>query len=269
MIDLLRNYLTNIEFHQRLNALREYLQWIILQAIDDVGYRKNMAFVGGTCLRIVYGTSRFSEDLDFSLLKPSDYNTYELNTAILKRLERLNLTVESTSVKDQKNVASFFIRFNNLLEPLGLTPNKNQKLSIKLEVDKRPPEGAVIEEYLFQKQIIFNINHHNLPSLFATKLHALLFRNYEKGRDYYDLLFFLGKKTKPILDLFQNAVKQTHPDIIFPDMESVVKAVHNKIENMDTKRIINDIQPILLNPEEAKFLTKDILLKSLKQANFV
>lgn len=59
MIDPIRKHLETLPSHQRLNGLREYLQRLLLQGIDDGGYRKKLAFTGGTALRIIYGTARF------------------------------------------------------------------------------------------------------------------------------------------------------------------------------------------------------------------
>lgn len=265
MIEILRTHLASYPPHQQLNALREYIQWLILQTMDDAGFRTHLAFTGGTCLRVVFGLPRFSEDLDFSLVVKKGYDTRQLNAALLRRLGLRGLETESSAIKDQKTVASFFLRFEGLPHALGLSPMKSEKLSIKIEVDTRPHPGAVVEEYLFQEPILFMVNHLDLPSLFATKIHAILFRGYDKGRDYYDLFFFLRKKVTPSLRLFQAAVRQTHPETAFPSLESVFKAVHDKLEGMDEKRILRDVGPFLLNPEEERYLRRDLLLKSLDQ----
>ncbi len=165
-------------------------------------------------------------------------------------------------------IDSFFLRFGGLLHSLKLSPIKTEKLSIKVEVDTRPPAGGVVKEYLFQEPILFMINHYDLPSLFATKLHAFLFRGYDKGRDYYDVFFFLRKKIIPSLPLFQAAVRQTQADLVFPTLESVIEAVRNKLQGMDEKQILRDVAPFLLNPEEERFLKREFLLKSLEQAYF-
>src|SRR3989344_3097033 len=211
MIDLLAERLKPVAPHLKLNSAREYLQWTLLQGIDDAGCWANLAFTGGTALRVVFGNKRFSEDLDFSLVKREGYDTGDLCRALLQRLERLSLKAGASDVKDRKAVGSFFIRISNLLHPLGIAREKGQKLSIKIEVDKNPPAGGRVEEYLFQDPILFYVNHYDLPSLFATKLHAFLFRGYDKGRDYYDLLFLLGRKARPNLSVFRNAVRHTHP----------------------------------------------------------
>ena len=266
MIDVLRSHISGVDPQNRLNAVREYLQWLVLQALDDSGYRKNLAFTGGTCLRVVFGIHRFSEELDFSLVQRKGFDIHALNEALLRRMGLLGLKAESGSIKDSNTVASFFLSFGELLQPLGLSPMKSEKLAIKFEVDTRPPRGGHVEEFLFQDPILFLINHFDLPSLFATKLHALLFRGYDKGRDYYDLFYFLRKKTVPSLALFQAAVKQTHPDLSFPSQESIVSAIREKLEAMDEKKLLRDVGPFLLEPGEDRFLKRDILVGSLRQA---
>ncbi len=124
-----------------------------------------------------------------------------------------------------------------------------------------------MQEFLFQDPILFMINHFDPPSLFATKLHAFLFRGYDKGRDYYDLFFFLGKKTIPSLPLFQAAVRQTHPTLEFPSLISILGAVREKLVGMDEKKVLMDVRPFLLDPGEERYLKRDMLLKSLDQSS--
>lgn len=266
MLEVLRAHVSAAPSHQQLNALREYLQWIILQALDDTGYRGHLAFTGGTCLRVVFGINRFSEDLDFSVVHRNGFDMRAMNAAVLRRLSRLGLEPESSPVKDRNAVRSFFLRFGGLLHALGLSPLKTEKLSIKFDVDTRPLAGGKVEEFLFQDPVLFMINHFDLPSLFATKLHAFLFRGYDKGRDYYDLFFFLRKKIVPSLPLFRAAAKQTHPELAFPSLESVFQGVREKLGSLDEKKVLRDVGPFLLDPEEARFLKRETLLKSLGQA---
>lgn len=117
---------------------------------------------------------------------------------------------------------------------------KAEKLSIKFEVDTRPPSGGTVQEFLFQDPILFMISHFDMASLFATRLHAFLFRGYDKGRDYYDLFFFLRKKVVPSLGLFRAAAKQTHPDLAFPTLASVLAAIREKLEGMDETKALRE-----------------------------
>ncbi len=265
MMDPLRDYLQDLPVHQRLNGAREYLQRLILQALDQDGMRKALSFTGGTALHIIYGTRRFSEDLDFSLLNPKGYDAVRLSQSLNRQLNQFGLSPEIHQLKIEKNVTSFFIRFSDLLYPLQLSPNKNQKLSIKIEVDKRPPRGGDVEETLIQNPFLFLTTHYSLSSLFSTKLHTILFRKYTKGRDFYDLLYYLGHGIRPKLALFQNAARQTHPELKFPSLASVQEVLRARIEKLDEKQVLRDIEPFLLDPAESRYLRKDILLKTLAQ----
>lgn len=267
MIDALRAYLSPFPHEQKTNALREYLQWMILQILDEGGHRSSLVFTGGTCLRVVYGIGRFSEDLDFSRVPNVRQTRTSLNKDLLMRLNRRGLSVEVSSPDGKERaVASTWIQFQNLLSPLGLSAQKNQKLSVKLEIDQSPPQGGTVEEFFRPEPLPFLVNHFDLPSLFATKAHALLFRGFDKGRDYYDLLFFLGRKVRPHWTLFQNAVKQTHPHHSFLNPRDLWEALKNKILKMDEHRILQDVRPFLLKPQEERFLKKDVLLLAIQQA---
>jgi len=244
MIDDMKDYLKEVPENQRLNYLREYLQLMILKIISDSGYKTNITFTGGTALRIIQKTDRFSEDMNFSLTNKKGYNFKKLLTTIRTGLNKYGLNCELAKIK-QETVNSLFIKFNNLLYPLNLSSQKNQKLSIKVDIDTNPPKGGDIKEYIYQDRFYFLINHFTLESLFALKLHAFLFRTHIKGRDYYDLMFFLNKKIIPKFKLFKNAVKQTNPEHKINDINEVVKKIEIKIKNMDEKRIIRDLQPFL------------------------
>ncbi len=182
MIELLQNKLsTHRTNEEKYNYLREYLQLIILKALEELGYFRNLAFVGGTALRILYDLKRFSEDLDFSLVNDSKYHFDELMNKLEKRLSLENLDV-SVKYKDKKTVASAFIKFENLLHQLGLSMHDDQKIMVKFEVDQNAPRGYETELTVVNKEFLIGINHYDLPSLFAGKLHAILCRKYSELR---------------------------------------------------------------------------------------
>ncbi len=265
MIDNIRSFLADVPASQRTNRLREYLQWLVLRSIDLRGFRKHLAFVGGTALRIVYGTNRFSEDLDYSLIPGGAFSFRELTTEIENDMVRFGLTCSRSQCKDAKSVWSCFFRFADLLHPLGLSANPAQKLSVKVEVDGNPPKGGHVVEYFHNGPIMFSVNHHDLPSLFSGKLHALLFRPYIKGRDYYDLMFFLSRKTRFNLKLLQNAARQTNPRVKIDSVEDVIGLLRTRLKNIDNALTAGDLAPFLLVPEEIHYIKPKNLLSALEQ----
>jgi hypothetical protein len=112
---------------------------------------------------------------------------------------------------------------------------------------------------------MFTVNHHDLPSLFSGKLHALLFRPYSKGRDYYDLMFFLSRKTNFNLKLLQNAARQTNPDIKIDSIQNVVGLLRARLKILNDALTASDLTPFLLAPEEIHYITSKNLLSALEQ----
>ncbi|HUJ75513.1 MAG TPA: nucleotidyl transferase AbiEii/AbiGii toxin family protein, partial [bacterium] len=119
--------------------VREYLQARILESLQAAGAMAAIAFHGGTCLRFLYSTPRYSEDLDFALERPSvphDFGEW------VRRTERdfaaEGYTVDS-QVRNDRPVHSAFIRFPGLLFELGLSAQRTEALAVKLEVDTQPP----------------------------------------------------------------------------------------------------------------------------------
>jgi predicted nucleotidyltransferase component of viral defense system len=195
---------------QKLNLLREYLQAYVLRSLHESEAFLCLSFVGGTALRFLYDLPRFSEDLDFSVENPTDYEPLKW---IKKLTRQMSLAGFNVTVKwnDRKTVHVGWVRIGGLLKDAGISNIAEQKLSIKIEVDTRPPRGAVLEKRLVNRHMFLSLRHHDLPSLMAGKVHALITRDYPKGRDWYDLAWYRSKRPPihPNLALLQNALDQT------------------------------------------------------------
>jgi len=155
---------------------REYLQARILETLQRAGAFVPLAFHGGTALRFLFATPRYSEDLDFALERAHDQYAFR---AYLQAIERA-LEAEGYSValkvNDQRTVHSAFVRFPGLLSDLQLSPHPEEALAIKLEVDTNPPSGAGLETTVVRRHVILQLQHHDRASLLAGKLHAVLER---------------------------------------------------------------------------------------------
>ncbi|MCX5715531.1 MAG: nucleotidyl transferase AbiEii/AbiGii toxin family protein [Candidatus Omnitrophica bacterium] len=263
MIELLRQqFAHDAPTEEKLNRTREFLQIAVLKIMYDKSYLDNLAFVGGTALRILFGLRRFSEDLDFSLVDKKEYNFYEINKTIERELKLYGLNVESKAKVD-KTVQSTFLKFERLLKDLGISNLAGQKLSIKIEVDSNPPQGWRLEKTLVNKVYLFNLPHFDLPSLYATKLHACFFREFTKGRDFYDLVWYIGKKIKPNYLLLNNAIMQTEKRDLALNEENYVDFILEKLKGVDFKAVKKDVERFLEDKSELKLLDFDDMKNNL------
>jgi predicted nucleotidyltransferase component of viral defense system len=251
---------------QSHNLAREYLQALILQSLQRTGAMTTIVFHGGTALRFLYSLPRYSEDLDFALER--DSQTYDFRSylqTIRKDLEAQGYKI-TLKVNDQKTVHSAFIRFSGLLYELKLTPHQNEILAVKLEVDTNPPAGAVLDTSLVRRHVLLNLQHHDRASLLAGKLHAVLQRPFLKGRDLYDLIWYLSDKDwpNPNLVLLNSALSQTKwmgPSLTVENWREVV---HSKIETVSFEQALDDVRPFLGSSENIDLLTQNNLLSLLK-----
>jgi predicted nucleotidyltransferase component of viral defense system len=251
-------------FHAR-NIAREYLQARILGCLQRIGAMIPLAFHGGTALRFLYATPRYSEDLDFTLEQARDqYEFRNYLRAIRSELATEGYAVE-LKVNDKKVVHSAFIRFRGLLYEVGVSPHQGEVLSIKLEVDTNPPAGVALSTSVIRRHSTLQLHHHDRASLFAGKLHAILQRSYTKGRDIYDLLWYLGDPDwpEPNLVLLNNALQQTGwtGDTLTP--ANWRKILHDRLETFAWERVVNDVRPFLESKADVALLTRENLLNML------
>ncbi|MBI3590085.1 MAG: nucleotidyl transferase AbiEii/AbiGii toxin family protein [Candidatus Melainabacteria bacterium] len=234
-------------------ALTEFLQHLVLQSLYRQNAFKYLTFTGGTALRLLYKTGRFSEDLDFSQTGKSDIKLKTLISKIQNDLLLLGIHFEAYT-KDEKVVFKSDFRFPEILKELNLSPLKEQKLTIKFEVDKNPPKGGNKEILLVTSPVSYSVSVFDLPSLFATKLHAIFYRKYTKGRDYYDLIWYLGRQVKPNFKLLNNAIKQTEGNLEKIDENNFKEKLINHLETTDFKKVKDDVERLIIEHEELSFL---------------
>lgn len=264
LIDLLRDSPDPIRSR---NLAREYLQARIMEALQRSGAMIPLAFQGGTALRFLYNIARFSEDLDFALERPSanyDFRAYLKEIQSAFTVEGYNVQVK---VSDQKMVHSAFVRFYGLPYELKLSPQPTEALSVKIEVDTNPPHGAALEVDLVRRYIPLRIQHHDQASLLAGKLHAILQRDYAKGRDLYDLMWYLSDPSwpEPNLVLLGNALAQTNWQGPQPTPENWRGLVFDRLKSLDWSAALADVRPFLERPEEIELLTLENMRRLLRQ----
>lgn len=233
-------------------VVREYLQMRVLQSLQSAGAMIPLAFHGGTALRLLYQMPRYSEDLDFALerqLEQYDFRRY------LTTIQR-DLTAETYDIEiklSERNIVhSAFIRFRGLFHRLEISPHETEVLAIKLEIDTNPPAHAGLDTTLVERHVAVNFQHHDRASLMAGKLHAILQREYVKGRDWYDLYWYLRQPqwTSPNLEMLNSALGQTGWEKGAVTAENWQENVLARLVQLEWQRVVEDVQRFLINQEE-------------------
>jgi hypothetical protein len=244
------------------NALREITQEVALASLSRSDFFKKAAFQGGTCLRIFYSLERFSEDLDFILKEP--YSPFDLNFY----LKNLSLEFETygyrLEVMDRSRVENAvkkaFLKDDSIGKILVLghrrQANIARQIKIKIEVDTHPPSGGGFENKYHNFPFPFSVTAQDLPSLFAGKSHALLCREYPKGRDWYDFVWYASRKTPLNFHFLSSALDQIGPwkgKGVKADWQWYLRECENKIRAIDWKVMQAEVSRFL-KPREAEII---------------
>jgi predicted nucleotidyltransferase component of viral defense system len=241
------------------NLVREYLQARILESLQRAGAMVSLAFHGGSALRFLYAIPRYSEDLDFALERPAaNYDFRAYLRAIQDEFVKEGYEVR-IKLNDKKTVNAAFVRFNHLLYEFRLSPQREEVLAVKIEVDTNPPAGARMDTTMVRRYITLRLQHHDRASLLAGKLHAVFHRRYVKGRDLYDLMWYLSDPVwpNPNLTLLQNALRQTGWDGPVPDEDNWRDILCERLGKIDWKRSVVDVKPFLERANDVDLLTRE------------
>ena len=277
MLDQYENH--HLSIKQRL---REILQQCALLGLARSKFFEHAAFYGGTALRILYDLDRFSEDLDFSLLKPNkNFNLTPFLESLERELLSMGFDVEVTSKKKNTDsvIMSAFLKSNTKIMLLSVTnksekTHADEKIKIKFEVDTDPPLGFELESKVILNPVPFYVLTYKPADLFAGKMHAMLCRNWKnriKGRDWYDFIWFLQKKTPLHLSHLEKRMKQsTHLDKKDNLTEKKLKEfLAQKIKKIDWKNATEDIKPFIYDSSTLKLWNKQFFLSLISEIKFI
>ena len=248
------------------HQIREYLQSRILQSFQRAGAMQTLAFHGGTSLRFLYNIPRYSEDLNFALsLQPEQYDFRSYLNQTIQDLAAETYDV-SVKINEKQVVHKAFIRFRGLLYDLGLSGHQAEVLAIKIEVDTNPPPYARLAITPIQRHIFINIHHHDRASLLAGKLHAVLERTYIKGRDWYDLWWYLSQENWPLpnFDFLNSTLHQSGSTISGLNEQNWQTVLQERVEGLDWAAVWQDVEPFIIDNDSQKTFNKAKLLKLLK-----
>lgn len=241
-------------------TLREIIQEVALYALWRANFFAVAAFQGGTSLRILHGLPRFSEDLDFILLEPApDFRWPPYLEKLIEVFTEWGIQAEAVP-RDRldKPIRTAVIKDNSLVNQLNLAflgGQPGRKLRVKLEIDVNPPAGSAWAYTYLDFPTDFEVCHQDLTSNFTLKIHALLCREFVKGRDWYDFNWYVRQGTSPNLTLLSNALAQTGPwagQSLSMDLRWLKARLAEKIERMDWTKAAQDVAPFLrVNEQES------------------
>ena len=238
---------------EELNAFKEISQELALQALSRANFFDQASFLGGTALRILHRLPRFSEDLDFSLntANPSfDWGPF------LKEIEiefsSYGLQLETRDRSSAKSaIRTAILKEDSFVQVFKLVHERNradpQVVQIKLEIDTNPPANPNRTGQVVSWPMPFSVTAHDLPTLFAGKINALLTRSFIKGRDWFDLGWYAQKNISINLDYLRSALSQfkfplpTDPITV----DWVKQQLLAKAASIDWKQASRDVEQLL------------------------
>lgn len=258
---------------QELNALHEVMQQVTLAALYRADFFSKAAFYGGTCLRIFHNLSRFSEDLDFTLLQTDEsfsiekyfdiiydeFHSHGRKIDITKKRKKTDTDVESAFLKDTTEIAN--VAFQT-----------ERTVKIKIEIDKNPPLGFETENKLLLLPYSFTTRCLDLKGLFAGKIHAFLFRNWKqrvKGRDWFDLEWYI-RNDQPVdfRHLRERALQNGYNGDAPFTQEVVKQLMKDKIQTTPIARVLDDVRPFIRQDQKLDIWTEDYFLQLVDMMRF-
>ena len=285
MNSVLKNMLDKYEIKNSIdetNAMKEIIQEIVICGLSRGGFFNEAAFYGGTALRIFYGLNRFSEDLDFALLKPNkDFDLSKYFPFIEKEVQAygLNLSITEKEKTKDSNIMSAFLKGDTKEHILMFFPNENMQnttslknIKIKFEVDINPPSGA---KYDLKYKLLpspHQVKLYDEASLFAGKIHAILCRNWNyrtKGRDLYDYIFYLSKNISVNIELIKeklidsNVLKRNNNF----DINILKEMLTNKFNEINYNDAKEDVIAFIEDKDSLNLWSKEFFIEITKNLN--
>lgn len=229
------------------NAEQEVCQKIILAGLYRGGFFDHAAFYGGTCLRLFHNLQRFSEDMDFSLTeKRDDIHLENFFDAVKEEFHLAGFEVSITK-KEKKSfgrVESAFLKEST--ETYDIAFQTKKQIKVKIELDTNPPLLFSTEQKLLMKPHSFMTRCFTLSDLFAGKMHALVYRAWQrriKGRDWYDFEWYIKNGVKLDFVHLQARIKEFSGEEL--NKEQFMEALRTKLANSDINNVKQDVLPYI------------------------
>jgi len=245
--------------------IKEFLISYALDFIYNSPKWNELIFTGGTALKVLWNTARLSEDLDLDYTKSID--SEEFIADLVKYFNGLGIKDITTSARQNGKIIT--LKFP-ILKELGLIKNEKAEsnfLYLKIDLAKNKyKEFETKTTPMTVNNMFFIIRSYDLETLFANKIAAILGRKdklyknkYDfKGRDFYDLIWFLQKDVVPNLKRLKKLLK-TEQGIDVRNYKDVWRLLKNRTKEIDTKGIYEDMKNLIKEPEAVKQMSEHFL----------
>lgn len=224
--------------------LVEYLQYELLDSLFKNNEAASLSFIGGTAVRILYDSLRFSEGLDFDNFGLSFSQFEELLKRTCRDMEYKGFIIEYRIV--EKGAYHCYVRFPKILHQTGLTPDAGRKILIRIDSEAKErlyePKNLFLNKFSVYRQILA------APAgiLLAQKLVTILYRKREKGRDIYDVTFLMGFAS-PDFDYIEK--------LLGMDRVEFLRRFEQRLDELDLNFLARDVEPFLFAPEQQARIT--------------
>jgi predicted nucleotidyltransferase component of viral defense system len=222
--------------------LREYLQYKTLQGIFEGLEADQLSFIGGTAIRIIFSSDRFSEDIDFD-----NFGLSWDNFKLMMERTRTFLVLDGFNVEmtyKKKGAFHCNVRFPNLLAEYGLPQQRDQKIRIRIDTTQQgvnyEPELRLLNKF----DVFTGIRVTPIDILLSMKIIASLTRKRPKGRDFFDISFLLGR-TKPNYSFLEQIKGISNSDMLR-------NVMLQRIAAFDFIKLGNEVQPFLIRKGDVK-----------------
>lgn len=250
---------------ERTSVQREVMQKVVLAGLSRGGFFEHAAFYGGTCLRIFHKLDRYSEDMDFSLLsKDSQIHIENYFDIIVDEFKTLGMSVDIVK-KDKKmfgRVESAFLKEGT--EAYDIKFQTRKMIKVKIELDTNPPLSFSTEQKLLMVPYSFGVRCFVLSDLYAGKMHALVYRAWQrrvKGRDWYDFEWYVRNRVSLDFNHLKERIRDFNGMEI--DKEEFLNALREKLATTDINMVKQDVLPYIDDEHKLEIWTNDYFLQLL------
>lgn len=222
------------------HLLREYLQYKILEIIFNSKFALKLSFLGGTALRMLYGNTRFSEDLDFDNFGLTKEEFDDIVAVIKTGMEAQGFKLEASAVS--KGAYRCNIRLPEMLFEKGLSGHKEEKILIQVDTAAHHFEYSPERKILSKFDVFLEIFVTPKDIILSQKIYAALNRKRAKGRDFFDIVFLssLARPDYRYLEL-KTGIQNEH---------DLKRALTDKIQSLDLKELGHDVKNFLFNARD-------------------